>query len=81
MFLNERQKGPKASQVSHPKAVRLEKKLQLLVIYMDTLKKNTERCQMSAFSLSADRTLKVSSNIGFWCDGKWIQLYDSLFIS
>jgi len=44
VFLNERQKGPKASQVSHPKAVRLEKKLQLLVIYMDTLKKNTERC-------------------------------------
>ena len=35
---------------------------------------------MSALSLSADHTFKVSSNIGFWCDGKWIQLYDSLFI-
>ncbi|XP_067025755.1 uncharacterized protein [Acropora muricata] len=37
-------------------------------------------CQMSALSLSADHTFKVSSNIGLWCDGKWIQLYDSLFI-
>ena len=37
-------------------------------------------CQMSASSLSADHTFKVSSNIGLWCDGKWIQLYDSLFI-
>ena len=37
-------------------------------------------CQMSALLLSADHTFKVSSNIGFWCDGKWIQLSDSLFI-
>ena len=37
-------------------------------------------CQMSAWSLSADHTFTVSSNIGFWCDGKWIQLYDSLLI-
>ena len=37
-------------------------------------------CQMSASSLSADDTFKVSFNIGFWCEGKWIKLYDSLFI-
>ena len=37
-------------------------------------------CQMRAPSLSADHTFKVSANIGFWCEGKWIQLYDSLFI-
>ena len=37
-------------------------------------------CQMSASSLSADHTFKVSSNIGLWCDGKWIQLYASLFV-
>lgn len=37
-------------------------------------------CQMKASSLSADHTFKVSANIGFWCKGKWIQLYDSLFI-
>ena len=37
-------------------------------------------CQMRASSLSADHTFKVSANIGFWCEGKWIQLYDSLFI-
>ena len=37
-------------------------------------------CQMKASSLSADHTFKVSSNIGFWCQGKWIKLYDSLFI-
>ena len=37
-------------------------------------------CQMRASLLSADHTFKVSSNIGFWCKGKWIQLYDSLFI-
>ncbi|KAJ7353725.1 hypothetical protein OS493_032595 [Desmophyllum pertusum] len=36
--------------------------------------------QMTASSLSADHTFKVSSNIGFWCNGKWIKLYDSLFI-
>ena len=37
-------------------------------------------CQMTASFLSAGHTFKVSSNIGFWCEGKWIQLYDSLFI-
>jgi hypothetical protein len=37
-------------------------------------------CQMTAFSLSADHIFKVSANIGFWCRGKWIQLYDSLFV-
>ena len=36
--------------------------------------------EMKASSLSADHTFKVSSNIGFWCNGKWVQLYDSLFI-
>lgn len=35
---------------------------------------------MKASSLSADHTFKVSSNIGFWCNGKWVHLYDSLFI-
>ena len=30
--------------------------------------------------INADRTFKVSANIGFWCEGNWIQLYDSLFI-
>ena len=30
--------------------------------------------------LSADHTFKVSANIGLWCNGKWIQLYDSIFI-
>lgn len=37
-------------------------------------------CQMRAASLSADHTFKVSVNIAFWCEAKWIQLYDSLFI-
>ena len=37
-------------------------------------------CQMTALSLSADHTFKVASNIGFWCEGKWIQLFDSLFV-
>lgn len=36
--------------------------------------------QMTANSLSADHTFKVSANIGFWFRGKWVQLYDSLFI-
>ena len=35
---------------------------------------------MKASSLSADHTFKVASNIGFWCNGKWVHLYDSLFI-
>ncbi|KAL9977221.1 hypothetical protein ACROYT_G014600 [Oculina patagonica] len=35
---------------------------------------------MTAPSSSVDHTFKVSSNIGFWCEGKWIQLYDGLFI-
>ena len=36
--------------------------------------------QMTASWLSADHTFKVSANIGFWSNGKWIKLYDSLFI-
>lgn len=35
---------------------------------------------MSVLLLSVDYIFKVFCNIGFWCDGKWIQLYDSLFI-
>lgn len=37
-------------------------------------------CQVKASSLGADHTFKVSSNIGFWCNGKWVRLSDSLFI-
>jgi len=37
-------------------------------------------CHMTASLLSADHTFKVSANIGFWCKGKWIQVYDILFI-
>ena len=37
-------------------------------------------CQMKALSLSVDHTFKVSSNIGFWCNGKCVRLYDSLFV-
>ena len=37
-------------------------------------------CQMTAMALSPDRTFKVSANVGFWLRGKWVQLYNSLFI-
>ena len=37
-------------------------------------------CQMTAESLSADHTFKVSANVGLWLRGKWVKLYDSLFI-
>ena len=37
-------------------------------------------CQMTAVALSADHTFKVSANVGFWLRGKWVQLYNSLFI-
>ena len=37
-------------------------------------------CQIKASSLSAEHTFKVSSNIGCWCNGKWVRLYDSLYI-
>ena len=36
---------------------------------------------MRASLLSAHHTLIVSANIGFWCEGKWVQLYDSLLIA
>jgi len=36
--------------------------------------------EMTACTLSADHTFKVSANIGLWCNRKWIKLYDSLFI-
>lgn len=35
---------------------------------------------MRVFLLSVDYIFKVFVNIGFWCEGKWIQFYDSLFI-
>ena len=35
---------------------------------------------MTASTLSADHTFKASANIRLWCNGRWIQLYDSLFI-
>ena len=38
---------------------------------------------MSSFTgtrLSADHTFKVSANIGFHVSGKWVKLFDSLFI-
>ena len=35
---------------------------------------------MVATSLSADHTFKVPVNIEFWCNGRWVKLYDSLFI-
>ena len=79
-----RTKAQKHFEVFYQKAARLEKKFQHAVILWDTLKKehlyHKIMCQMRASSLSADHTFKVSTNIGFWCEGKWIQLYDSLFI-
>ena len=36
--------------------------------------------EVSCSSLSIDHTFKAAANIGFTRDGKWIKLYDSLFI-
>ena len=51
----------------------------------DYLKKEhlyTKRmCQMTAEKwLSCDHTFKVSANIGFWLNKRWVKLYDTLFI-
>ena len=38
-------------------------------------------CQMTAEKwLSCDHTLKVSANVGFWFNKRWVKLYDTLFI-
>ena len=38
-------------------------------------------CQMTAEKwLSCDHTFKVSANIGFWFNKRWLKLYDTLFI-
>ena len=38
-------------------------------------------CQMTARKwLSCDHTFKVSANIGFWFNKRWVKLYDTLFI-
>jgi len=38
-------------------------------------------CQMTAEKwLSCDHTFKVSANIGFWFNKRWVKLYDTLFI-
>ena len=42
---------------------------------------NNRMCQMSADRwLSCDHTFKVSANIGFWFNKRWVKLYDTLFI-
>lgn len=35
---------------------------------------------MKVFFFSVDYIFKVFLNIGFWCNGKWVCFYDSLFI-
>ena len=38
-------------------------------------------CQMTAGKwLNCDHTFKVSANIGFWLNKRWVKLYDTLFI-
>ena len=38
-------------------------------------------CQMTAEKwLSCDHTFKVSANVGFWLNKRWVKLYDTLFI-
>ena len=37
-------------------------------------------CQIRAVNLSADHTFKVAANIGFVRDGKWVKMFDSLFL-
>ena len=38
-------------------------------------------CQITAEKwLSCDHTFKVSANIGFWLNKRWVKLYDTLFI-
>ena len=43
---------------------------------------NNRMCQMSADRwLSCDHTFKVSANIGFWFNKRWVKLYDTLLRS
>ena len=61
-----------------------EKIIACLIAFEYYRKENlyTERmCQMKADKwLSCDHTFKVSSNIGFWFNKRWVKLYDTLFI-
>ena len=83
-FLTEKNESPEAFPSFSPKGIKVGEKVSTCCYIMGYFEKehlyHKRMCQMRASSLSADHTFKVSANIGFWCEGKWIQLYDSLFI-
>ena len=83
-FLTEKNKSPETFPGFSPKGSKVGEKVSTCCYIMGYFEKehlyHRRMCQMRASSLSADHTFKVSANIGFWCEGKWIQLYDSLFI-
>ena len=83
-FLTEKNESPEAFRSFLPKGSKVGEKVSTCCYIMGYFEKehlyHKIMCQMRASSLSADHTFKVSTNIGFWCEGKWIQLYDSLFI-
>ena len=83
-FLNEKGEVSERFQSFSSKGSKVGEKVATACYIQDYFEKehlyHSRMCQMSASSLSADHTFKVSSNIGFWCEGKWIKLYDSLFI-
>ena len=83
-FLKERQDDPGDFPSFIPKGRKVGEKVITACYIQDYLINELlygERmCQMRASSLSTDHTFKVSANIGFWFKGRWIQLYDSLFI-
>ena len=80
----EKNESPEAFPSFSPKGIKVGEKVSTCCYIMGYFEKehlyHKRMCQMRASSLSADHTFKVSANIGFWCEGKWIQLYDSLFI-
>ena len=80
-FLTEKNESPEAFPSFSPKGIKVGEKVSTCRYIMGYFEKehryHKRMCQMRASSLSADHTFKVSANICFWCEGKWIQLYDS----
>ena len=78
-FLTEKNKSPEEFPSFLPKGSKVGEKVSTCCYIMGYFEKehvyHKRMCQMRASSLGSDHTFKVSANIGFLCEGKWIQLY------
>ena len=60
--------------------VKLQIKCSVQDYFAKEVQYSQRMCQMTAVNLSADHTFKIAANIGIMRDGKWIKMFDSLFL-